>query len=296
MIKWRLIGYASLLLFAVVFAGWNILIPLESAAIASGYVSLDSNEKQIQHLEGGIIKKILVREGQEVLKNQILIELDTTQLIETIEQLNSRIKSNYAQLELIKDELETVKKLFQQGQATKPRLLALQRRVVEIEGQIEEFKSQLKIAQSNIARSEIRAPIDGTIRDQKVFTIGGIIKAGETLMTIVPKNDSLTIEIKINPNDIDVVKVGLKTYVWLTPYNSRFSKPVLGRIQYISADRFIDAKTNTAYYQAKIVIEDKSKLYPGLPVEVIIITGQQTMINYLVSPIVKSFRRAFRED
>ena len=299
---WVRVGYGALVLFTGAFLVWSGLAPIESAAVAAGSVSLDTNKKLIQHLEGGIVAEILIREGHVVERNQVLLRLDVTQARSRIDQLKSRIASSTRQLALNQEELDTVERLLQRGQATKPRLLGLQRRKAEIEGQIEEFQSQLKVAEDIIARAEVRAPIAGTIIDMKIHTAGGVIKAGETLMSIVPKDEPLIIEARIDPNDIDVVRPGLPANVRLTPYSARMAQPLPGKVSHVSADRFTDPATNATYYQVRVTLEQKPseisglKLYPGMPAEVIIITGERTVLAYLVAPITRSFRRAFREE
>jgi RND family efflux transporter MFP subunit len=301
--RWAVAGYATLAVFFGAALAWGGFAPLESAAIAVGTVSVDTNKKAVQHLEGGIVAKILVREGDEVKQDQVLIRLDTTQAKSRLDLLKARLVSLEAQLKLTEDELDTVEKLFKKGQSTKPRLLALQRKKAELEGQIAENKAQQRVAEDTMARAEIKAPIAGTVIDMKVHTAGGVIKAGDTLMSIVPKDDKLFVDAQIDPNDIDVVRPGLAAHVRLTPYNARFAPPIPGKVTHVSADRFTDQRTNAAYYQARIELTkapseiDKSmKLYPGMPAEVIIVTGERTMLAYLFSPITRSFRRAFREE
>ena len=217
---WVRVGYAALALFTGAFLVWSGLAPIESAAVAAGSVSLDLDKK----LEFSISKaawwpKFSYVRGVRWSKS-ILLRLDVTQARSRIEQLKSRIASATRQLALNQDELDTVEPLLQRGQATKPRLLGLQRRKAEIEGQIEELDSQLKVADEIIARAEVRAPIAGTIIDLKIHTAGGVIKAGETLMSIVPKDEPLVMD-HIDPNDIDVVRPGLSANVRLQLLTAR---------------------------------------------------------------------------
>ncbi len=301
--RWSVFGFAAIGVFVAAFLLWSGLAPIESAAVAAGSVSLDTNRKQVQHLEGGIVRQILVREGQEVTANQVLIRLDTTQSQSKIDVHKTRIAALEAQLRLVQDELNTVEEMLKKGHATRPRLLALQRRKAELEGEMRENQSQLKAAADMVARADIRAPIAGAIVDLKVHTVGGVIKAGDTLMSIVSKDEPLVIEAQIDPNDIDVVRPGLAAHVRLTPYNLRFALPLEGRVSTVSADRLTDPKSNVNYYSARIELMKRQnelgpeiKLYPGMPAEVIIVTGERSMLAYLAAPIARSFRRAFREE
>ena len=110
------------------FAAWSMLAPLESAAVAPGTVSLDSNRKTVQHLEGGIVREIAVREGEVVSAGQALIRLDETQIMARLEFLRAQLLADRRQLQLVAEEIATVRKLLAKGLTQKPRLLALQRR------------------------------------------------------------------------------------------------------------------------------------------------------------------------
>lgn len=301
--RWIRWGYIVLGGFVTAVGLWGSLAPLESAAIAVGTVSLDTSRKTVQHLEGGIVEKILVKEAQAVEKDQMLLQLDTTQTRGRIEILKAKTTSAETQLRLLKDEIDTVEGLLKKGLAQRPRLLALQRRQAEIMGELGENKAQMRVAEDSIARAAVRAPVAGVVIELKIHTAGGVIKAGEPLMAIVPRDEPLTIEAQIEPNDIDVVRPGLVAHVRLTPYNVRFAPPIPGKVVHVSADRFTDQKTNVNYYTARIELSKKPhevdpgiKLYPGMPAEVIIVTGERTMFAYLAAPITRSFRKAFRED
>lgn len=301
--RWIRWGYLVLGGFLGAVVLWGFLAPIESAAIAIGSVSLDTNRKTVQHLEGGIVEKLMVKEGQSVEKDQVLIQLDTTQPRARIELLKAKIKSSESQLALLRSEIDTVEGLLKKGLAQRPRLLALQRREAELVGELGENQAQLRVAEDAIARAAIKAPVSGVVIDLKIHTTGGVIKAGEPLMAIVPRDEPLTIEAQIEPNDIDVVRPGLAAHVRLTPYNVRFAPPMPGKVVSVSADRFTDPKSNAAYYMARIELTRKPsdidpsiKLYPGMPAEVIIVTGERTMFAYLAAPITRSFRKAFRED
>lgn len=296
------LGILVVILFMSGFAGWAALAPLQSAAIALGSVNLDTYRKTIQHLEGGIVRDIRVREGQDVEKGDILLHLDETQARAKIELLQAQIGSEEAQLDLINEEIADVETLLAKGLAKKSRVLALHRRRAELEGNRTEHSAQLRAAKDVIARSTIRAPITGSVVGLKVHTTGGVIRPGDALLSIVPKDEPLVIEARVDPNDIDIVQKGLPAQVRLTPLNARDVPPLQGRVIWISADRMSDPDTGAGYYLARVELtEQPSKLpqsvelYPGMPAEVMILTGERSLLSYLAAPISRSFRRAFRE-
>lgn len=419
-----LAGFLVIALFFGVFGGWAWLAPLKSAAIAPGVVSVDSSRKTVQHLEGGIVEKIFVRDGDVVSAGQILIQLEKTKADTTLDLLLSRLwtatalearllaerdgrdqidfpdsllgqetiveiaeiitnqknifearqksllgqtkileqrvaqfgeeitglegelDSKFRQLNLINEELIGLRELFAKQLVTKSRLLELERRAVGIDGEISRNKAQTARARQQIGetqlqisvlgtervkqvledlhqvqselsdiiervrfaedvqgRTEIRAPLDGTIMNLRIHTLGGVIGPGAALLDIVPSRDRLIIEAKIDPSDIDVIHPDLSAYVRLTAFNQRDLVPLTGIVTQVSADLLTEESTGISYYLARIELSPGQfetlknvSLYPGMQAEVIIVTGQNTALDYLLKPILKSIRRAFREE
>lgn len=296
-----LLGLLVVLLFVGGFAAWAAIAPLQSAAVAPGSVIVETSSKTVQHLEGGLVKAIHVREGDLVEAGEVLIELDETQAKSRIAVLSSQIESETEQLTYLAQEIADIEGLVAKGLATKPRLLALYRRQVELEGAKRQHEAELIAARDIVLRSMVRAPIDGKVVGLQVHTPGGVIGPGEVLMTVVPQDDVLMVEARLDPNDIDVVHQGLDAQVRLTPYSARHVPPVEGHVVWVSADRFTDEATGMSYYLARIRLEAVSDLaedvtlYPGMPVEAMIVTGERTFLDYLLDPVLRSFRRAFRE-
>ena len=297
------VGAGLIFVFVALFLVWSAIAPLQSAAIASGSVNLDTYRKTVQHLEGGIVREIRVREGQTVEKDDLLIHLDETQARAQIELLQAQISSEEVQLALINQEIDAIETLFEKGLAKKSRILALHRHRAELEGQRSEHQAQLKAAQDVIKRSRIRAPISGTVVGLQVHTAGGVVKTGEALLSIVPRDEPLVVEARVDPNDIDVVHKGSAAQVRLTPFNARTAPPLSGRVVWISADRLSDEATQSGYYLARVELTAQPanlpegiELYPGMPAEVIILTGERSLLSYFVAPLTRSFRHAFREE
>ena len=291
-------GFLIIALFIGGFVAWAGVAPLQSAAIAPGSVNIDTYRKTVQHFEGGIIKQILIREGQEVSQDEILILLDETRAKATVELLQAQITAEKKQLSFINEEIVAIEILLKKGLAKKPRILALYRRRAELDGKRTEHAAQLLAAKDVIARSSIRAPIAGTVVALQVHTSGGVIKAGEPLLSIVPRDEPLVIEARVDPNDIDIVHKGLPAQVRLTPFNARMVPSIPASVVWVSADSMNDQKTGASYYLARIKLTELPKdvqLYPGMPAEVMILTGERTFLSYLAAPITRSFRRAFRE-
>lgn len=174
----------------------------------------------------------------------------------------------------------------------------------QVEAQLADAREKVTAAADVLARTTIRAPVSGRVIGLTVHTIGRVIKPGETIMSIVPSNAKYVIEAKVSPLDIDVVHEGLPAKIRLTPLKQRTTPLLKGEVVFVSADVFQDQNNNRNYYLAQVSLDEKqlSKLnqtaiiYPGMPVEVLIITGKVTPLRYFLSPIFQTFNRAFRED
>ena len=297
---------AGLIVIGTFFGGmaaWSAHAPLSSAALAHGHIGVETSRKRVQHLEGGIVADILVREGQHVQAGDVLLVLDEKQTRATVDLLASKIASAAKQIALLKDELAMIERLHAQGLARKPRLLALRRTLAEIEGQRVQDQARLEASLDVRARTQIRAPVTGAVVGLKVHTPGGVIAPGSELLSIVPDGERLVIEARVNPNDIDIVRAGLKAQVQLAPFSARILPPIPGSVESVSADRMSDEKTGEDYYLARITLAERDgarvggvELMPGMPVQVSIVTGARTFLDYLTAPVIQSFGRAFRED
>ena len=173
----------------------------------------------------------------------------------------------------------------------------------DTQGQIFQLLERLQAASDVLARTEVRAPEAGTVTDLRIHTPGGVIAAGEPLMDLVPRQDRLIVKALVKPEDIDLVRPGLEAHVRLLSYKHRRVPPVEGVLTYVSADRLVDKETEVAYYVARVRLSEASlqklpgvEIMPGMPVEVQIKTGEFTVANYVLRPVLDSFNRAFRED
>ncbi len=408
--------------------GWGALAPIDSAAIAHGSIALESNKKTVQHLEGGMVSEILVKEGDRVAQGQKLVVLNDTasasgrdiiqrdlwdaraavtrltaerdeaqtlefdpalqqtadadpelqKMLDTqrnlfassreayqarlgmldqrieqskqeIEGLQSQIEGATNQLSLLDEETEALRKLVKKGYAPKPRLLALERQAEELkgnkgqyqasiakaeqvmaetrleiantrneyanknagdlreaQGKVSDLQEKLRAASDVAKRTVITAPVAGIITGLKTHTIGGVIAPGEAIMDIIPQDDMLVVEAKVQPNDIDVVHAGLEAKVMLTAYKARTTPKLKGKVTQVSADKFTDGQGTqaTSYYLARVEVdkdelaklEKPVELTPGMPADVLVKTGERSFLHYLFQPILDSMHKAFREE
>jgi HlyD family secretion protein len=153
-----------------------------------------------------------------------------------------------------------------------------------------------------LTRTVIPAPLAGTVVNLKFKTVSGVIQPGAPILDIVPLDEKLIIEARISPTDVDVVQQGLQAQIQLTAFSSRAAPRIMGTVRSISADRMVD-ESSKAYYLARVEVDRDElhrvganvELVPGMPVDVLIVTGERTMANYLLRPFLDAIWKTLRE-
>lgn len=165
-----------------------------------------------------------------------------------------------------------------------------------------DIEEQMRAARDVLDRTNVRAPTAGIVVRTLYKAPGAVVRAGEPVVELLPTTEDLLIEARVRPQDIDSVRIGQEARLNFSALNARITPQAPGEVIYLSADRLIDPATQEAYYTARIrIAEDlppeirKDRIYPGMPVETFISTGERTFLEYLVQPIRDSFNRAFRE-
>jgi HlyD family secretion protein len=177
-----------------------------------------------------------------------------------------------------------------------------QRELRNIEARLSELAEREVAAKDKLNRIDIRSPQTGVVHELAVHTVGGVVTGAEQIMLIVPEEDSLTIQTRIAPTDIDQVGVGRVATLKLSAFSQKETPELLGHVVQVSADVTVDSKTGQSYYIARVEMDEKSrktvgalKLVPGMPVEVFMATGDRTALSYLAKPFTDQIDRAFRE-
>lgn len=173
----------------------------------------------------------------------------------------------------------------------------------ETRQQIADLQEQLTSRADILERMIIRAPVDGVIVNISKNTIGSVVAPGETVLEILPTSNDLVISARVAPQDVDVVQVGQDASIRFVSLNTRTTPEVPATIEYISADRLIDQATQEPYFDARLTLSKElpadfnlGQIYPGMPVDAFIKTGDRTFVEYLVKPVTDSFSKAFREE
>lgn len=415
-------GTLVIVLFFGALGGWAVTAPISGAIVAEGTIKVDTHRKTIQHLEGGIVKEIRVREGSFVKAGEPLLILEDTVTRSKTNILNAQSKllrarearllaekslsptvvfpaeveqdadpqtaamlaaerarfqtRRDAMLEeqrLVKEELDQAKqsithlnaeiaavregidfgtrqldasrkllekKFIQESEiwrlanenAEKKERLARQQAVLtqtrehiaELDLRVAQVKNlyvmdadnELKVvkkdmiqveedlhpANAALKREVITAPLSGQVIDLKVTTVGGVVKAGEPLMDIVPEKRDMVMEVRVKNRDVDEVHVGQETRIQLSAFNVNTTPMIKGEVTYVAGDALQDPNNQQSYYPAHVRVTEAElqpvadkPIAPGMPVVAFINTGSRTFADYLLAPVVERARKAVKE-
>lgn len=173
----------------------------------------------------------------------------------------------------------------------------------DVQKEAEALENRLKGQDFELANVVVKAPVDGTIVGINVFTKGGVIGSGFRMMDIVPSDDPLIVEGQVPVNLIDKVHAHLPVELIFSAFNQNKTPHIPGVVTQVSADRFVDEHNGMPYYKLKAQVAPEGmkiikdlQIRPGMPVEVVVKTGQRTMMSYLFKPVFDRARTALSEE
>lgn len=162
---------------------------------------------------------------------------------------------------------------------------------------------RLRVARERMMRTRVVAPQDGVVNGLRTMTLGAVVPPGGTLLDIVPVADRMVIEVRVSPDDIDIMQIGSRCRVRFTAYKARANLRLEGIVREVSASTFHDEKNGASYYTARIEVQEeqlrgeaKLQLRSGMLAEVEIIGGARSPLQYLFEPVSQSLGRAFKEE
>ncbi len=175
--------------------------------------------------------------------------------------------------------------------------------LAEVQTRVFDLQERISALEDRISRVVIRAPEDGMILGMKIHTVGGVVGPGTPLLDIVPSVSDLIVEAQVSPIDIDRVNVGKKADIRFSAFKNATTPEIEGKVVQLSADRLMNEQTGMPYYLARVALTEEGiqalgalKLQPGMPAEVLINTGNRTMLQYLMQPATDAFARSMIED
>ncbi|MFO1111889.1 MAG: HlyD family type I secretion periplasmic adaptor subunit [Bradyrhizobium sp.] len=255
-------------------------------------------QEKAKDKEIALVEKELV--GVRQLYDQHLVQISRlTQLERDAARLNGERGQYIAARAQAKGKItETELQIFQ---VDKDMASEVSKDMRESTDKIGEFIERKVTAEDQLRRIDIRAPQDGVVLQSTVHTVGGVVTAGDAIMMIVPRADDLSVEAKVNPQDIDKLQVGQNTVLRFSAFNQRTTPELNGKVSRISADVTADQRTGQSFYTIRVSLPPDEvarlgevKLVPGMPVEAFVQTGERTMLSYLMKPLSDQVMRSFR--
>jgi len=288
----------------------------KSQALNAALARLDAEAKQLNEL---------VFPAEIVKSRQDLVERETSLFEKRRSDLAEQRAIFDRSLKLASDELTMTVPLVQKGIVSRVEQLRLEREVNELEGQLkdlvgtrqreameqyneiraqaEELNEMLQGREDRVQRTSVRSPIAGTVNKIYMNTIGGVVQPGEPIADIVPENETLLVEAKIRPSDIAFLSPGQEATLKFSAYDFSIYGGLKGTVENISADTIQDEVDKEHYYMIKVrndlgkLVKDGRELpiIPGMVVEVDVLTGRRTVLQYLTKPFHRMRFNALRE-
>lgn len=397
---------------------WASLAKLDRVTRGQGWVVTSNQLQELQYLEGGIVKEILVSAGDHVEAGEVLVKLDPTQMNVAFAQgqdgfnalsakvarleaeaalaplefpegfekaapqavanerqlYNARAAELAASLEIEEKKLDQRRKALDDarvafetsqeaallaaeehkimatlvGKGIEPQVELLRARqrdaaakgemqraeiavsrieleIGEAEGEIwrirktfsakaadelnqakaelEELKGELPALRDKVARTDVRAPVAGVVNRVLVSTVGGVVAPGETIVELVPSEDTLLVEAKIKPSDIGFLKLGQAARVSISAYDSSLYGSLDGVIETISPDAIEDEKTGERFYNIKVRTSGEAlksrrgdlQIHSGMAAEVAVLNGKRSVLAYIIKPMTVVSEKALRD-
>ena len=422
------LGAAVLVVGFGAFLLWAGFAPLDQGVPASGTVAIETRKKTIQHSTGGVVKDVLVKEGQWVKEGEVVMEVSDTQARannETIRQaylsqravearleaelqnsssihfgsdmtgnkadpfvqqlmltqqnlfaarrasfvaevsaleqsiqalkdqlwgVDQSLTNRLVQIQLQEKHLKSIKTLAEEGYAPKNQVLQMEQTQTELKTALSDLKSnqarlsrsieesQFRMAQrkqdylkdamgqlaevkkevqagkerltatnEELARTQIKSPVEGQVVGMSISATGGVVMAGQKLMDVVPKSEALLIDAKVLPHIIDKVHTGMDVSVRFNTFANTPQLVVPGKLMALSSDVISDPNAGMAgvssYYLGRVEITPEGLkilgsrvLQPGMPTEVLFKVGERTLLNYIMYPLTKRIAASLKEE
>lgn len=174
-----------------------------------------------------------------------------------------------------------------------------------VQDEVFDLQERIRVITDRVERTVIKAPVAGRVLGLSAHTIGGVIQAGEPILDIVPEEQELIISAKVSPADIDRVEPGLEANIRFSAFQSQTTPSIKGRLVKVAADRLVDEESGAPYYSATVEVSEQGyqelqdldlTLVAGMPADVLIKTGERTLLQYLTQPARNAMARSLIEE
>lgn len=264
---------------------------------------VELKEARLSVKQLGTSKKMIQREMQltePLFKKRLVSELEFI-------QLKQKALENQRELDMAKSKSSSLKSQLLEAKHLIGELKAknqgeAQQQLAEVLAEIDRISSTQVAIEDRVKRTLVKSPVDGTVKQLLVNTVGGVVTPGMDILEIVPADDKMLVEAKVNPADIAFIYPGQKAVLKFTAYDFAIYGGLDGEVVHVSADTITDERQEE-FYVVKIKTdkkflgtdENKKDIIVGMTVQADIITGKKTVMQYLMKPILRAKYNALRE-
>ncbi|UYA59889.1 HlyD family type I secretion periplasmic adaptor subunit [Pectobacterium colocasium] len=269
-------------------AGMEASLSAQRQVMSSKQKQRETLEQQLQGLRSLAAENYVPR--NKMLENERLLA-----------QLNGDIAQLAGDTNRIRRDIEQQTLLIAQRQQEYDK--EVNSELAEVQALLSDVGSKKEKADFNLANIQMRAPVSGTVVGLKVFTEGGVIAPGQTLLEIVPDDQPLLVDARLPVELVDKVWPGLPVELQFVAFNQSTTPRVAGTVELLSADRLLDERDGSPYYSLRVMVDDAGKrelegleIKPGMPVQGFVRTGERSFVNYLFKPLMDRLHLALTEE
>lgn len=234
-----------------------------------------------------------MRNSRDLAKDGYVPQTQANQAERAKSDIDASIANTQAEIARVKLQISQLRTTF---------LKDVDTQLQEIQKTRDAVFGQMGVAQFDRNLAQVRAPVSGNVVGLKVFTAGGVITSAQVLMEIVPKDESLAVDVQIPTNLIDKVRVGMLADMRFVAFNQTTTPVIEGELKVVGADKLAGTTPGSEYYMAQIQTTPEGlqklgelQVQPGMPVDVVIKSGERTFMSYLLKPLSDKLALAFKQ-
>jgi len=258
-----------------------------SEQLVGNEAMLTSYREDLERMRPGLEKQIIAAvRGRDLERNILDLETRSATIGSEIQRLKGIIDESHIEIEQVQQEA----------------IEAASARLAEVRAGLNEINERETVASAAAARSEVKAPVSGRVVGLAVHTVGQVVRPGETILEIVPSSVDLEVTARMSPLDVTHVHPGLVAEIRLPSFKAATTPVAMGEVLSVSADVMMDQTMRQSYYELKVSMNGddfpegvRTALVAGMPAEVIVATGERTVLGYLVQPLADAMRIGMRE-
>ncbi|MDY4332564.1 HlyD family type I secretion periplasmic adaptor subunit [Pectobacterium brasiliense] len=269
-------------------AGMEASLSAQRQVMSSKQKQRETLEQQLQGLRSLAAENYVPR--NKMLENERLLA-----------QLNGDIAQLAGDINRTRRDIEQQTLLIAQRQQEYDK--EVNSELADVRALLSDVGSKKEKADFNLANIQMRAPVSGTVVGLKVFTEGGVIAPGQTLLEIVPDDQPLFVDARLPVELVDKVWPGLSVELQFVAFNQSTTPRVAGTVELLSADRLLDERDGSPYYSLRVQVDEAGKralegleVKPGMPVQGFVRTGERSFVNYLFKPLMDRLHLALTEE